>query len=102
MYEIKPLISHLHFKSRDSWEQARLISYVIAQVNSRKKLNPTDIITFDWDKKDKVENETTISNADIERLASNGNDHRRRNPRKWCCQPNGQDHPYQRWYYRTD
>lgn len=68
MYEIKPLITHLHFKSRDSWEQARLISYVIAQVNSRKKLNPTDIITFDWDKKDKVENETTISNADIERL----------------------------------
>ena len=42
------------------------------------------------------------SNADIERLASNGNDHRRRNPRKRCCQPNGQDHPYQRWYYRTD
>lgn len=68
MYEIKPLISHLHFKSRDSWEQARLIAYVIAQVNSRKKLNPTDIITFDWDKKDKFENETTISNADIERL----------------------------------
>lgn len=66
MYEIKPLISHLHLKSRDSWEQARLIAYVIAQVNSRKKLNPSDIITFAWD--NKVENETTISNEDIERL----------------------------------
>lgn len=68
MYEIQPLISHLHYKSRDSWEQARLISYIIAQVNSSKKLNFTDIITFDWDKKDEVDNETTISNADIERL----------------------------------
>lgn len=68
MYEIKPLISHLNYKSRDSWEQARLISYVIAQVNTSKKLNPKDIITFDWDNKDDGENENTISNEDIERL----------------------------------
>lgn len=68
MYEIQPLISHLHYKTRDSWEQARLISYVIAQVNTSKKLNYKDIITFDWDKKDEVDNETTISNEDIERL----------------------------------
>ena len=47
-------------KSRNSWEQCRFISYVLAQINSTKKLKPTDILSFTWDEeekqdKDKVE-----------------------------------------------
>ena len=48
MYELEPLISNLHRKDRNSWEQARMIAYVIAQCNSTKKLKPTDIMQFTW------------------------------------------------------
>ena len=66
MYELEPLISNLHKKDRYSWEQARMIAYVIAQCNSTKKLKPTDIMQFNWDN-DTTE-ETSISNEDIKRL----------------------------------
>ena len=90
MYELEPLISNLHRKDRNSWEQARMISYIIAQTNSTKQLSPTDIMKFDWDEaKEKdtsiskklkptdimqftwdsdTTGETSISNEDIKRL----------------------------------
>lgn len=66
MYELEPLISNLHKKDRNSWEQARMVAYVIAQCNSTKKLKPTDIMQFSWD--DDTTGETSISNEDIKRL----------------------------------
>lgn len=50
---------------KDGWEQSRLIAYMIAQTNSTKKLKLTDILKFQWDKE---EAETSISNADVDRL----------------------------------
>lgn len=67
MYELEPLISNLHKKDRNSWEQARMIAYVIAQCNSTKKLKPTDIMQFTWDEESPT-NDTSISNEDIKRL----------------------------------
>lgn len=66
MYELEPLISNLHRKDRNSWEQVRMVAYVIAQCNSTKKLKPTDIMQFTWDS-DTI-GETSISNEDIKRL----------------------------------
>ena len=66
MYELEPLISNLHKKDRNSWEQARMVAYVIAQCNSTKKLKPTDIMQFSWD--DDTTGETSISNENIKRL----------------------------------
>ena len=68
MYEVQPLITSMHLKHRDSWEQSRMIAYIIAQVNSRKKLNPTDIIKFAWDNEEEMNKETSMSKEDIERL----------------------------------
>lgn len=68
MYEVQPLITSMHLKHRDSWEQSRMIAYIIAQVNSRKKLNPTDISKFAWDNEEEMNKETSMSNEDIERL----------------------------------
>lgn len=65
MYEIKPLISASHLKHKDSWEQARLIAFIVAQANSTKKLKVSDIISFGWDEELK---ETTVSNERAERL----------------------------------
>ena len=61
---------HLAFK--DSWEQARLISYIIAQTNSKKKLKLTDIISFNWDNEEAPN--TSISNEDIDRLSNKAKD----------------------------
>lgn len=48
-YELSIICDSLHLRVKDSWEQARLISYVTAQVYSRKKIKPTDIMAFAWE-----------------------------------------------------
>lgn len=55
-----------HYSYKDSWEQARLISYIVAQCNSTKKLKPSDIMNFYWDKLE--DEDTSISDADVIRL----------------------------------
>ena len=64
LYEAKALLKYSDYSSRDSWEQSRLVAYIIAQVNSTKKMRPIDIMKFKWD--DEEHNE--ISNDEIERL----------------------------------
>lgn len=49
-YELSIICDSLQLKTKDSWEQARMIAYLIAQTNSKKKLKPSDIIQFAWDK----------------------------------------------------
>lgn len=51
---------------KDDWEEARLIAYVIAQVNSKKKKKINEFLEFDWEKPEK--GDTSISKADIRRL----------------------------------
>ena len=65
MYELEPLITKIHKKNKESWEQTRLLAYITAQVNSTKKLKPTDIISFSWDNE---VSDTAISNEDVQRL----------------------------------
>ena len=66
MYELEPLMSNIHKKNKESWEQTRLLAYITAQVNSTKKLKSTDIISFSWD--NDITGDTSISNEDIQRL----------------------------------
>lgn len=66
MYEVRAAMKYQHFAYKDSWEQSRMIAYIIAQCNSTKKLNPADIMKFYWEKPD--EDVTFISNSDIDRL----------------------------------
>jgi len=58
-YELSIICDSLHLRQKDSWEQARLISYITAQSNSTKKLKPTDIIKFAWEQTD--EKQPTVS-----------------------------------------
>ena len=50
-YEMDSVIELIEEKNKSEWEQTRFISYIIAQVNSTKKLKPTDILKFNWDEK---------------------------------------------------
>ena len=51
-YEIDSLLDSYYLKHKDSWEQARLIAYMTAQVNSKNTLQPEDIIKFSWEKEE--------------------------------------------------
>lgn len=55
-YEVEALIENLWMKDKESWEQARTISYVTAQCQSTKKLDMKEMMTFPWENKvEKVE-----------------------------------------------
>lgn len=36
-------------KNKESWEQCRMISYMTAQVNTSKELDPKQIMTLPWE-----------------------------------------------------
>ena len=67
LYEVNDIISNLQFTDFNLWESSRLNSYIVAQSNSKKKLNKTDIIKFPWDIEE-TDKEIEISSEDIQRL----------------------------------
>lgn len=66
-YEINAALKYAYYSYKDNWEQARLIAYMIAQTNSKKKLSFEDIVKFNWETEDET-TETSITKQDIERL----------------------------------
>lgn len=68
-YEIRALMNYEYYAHKEEWEQARLISFLIAQTNSRKKLKLTDIIKFNWESEEaKSSALTEMKNEDLDRL----------------------------------
>ena len=68
IYEISALFKFSHYRFKESWEQARLVSYLIAQTHSSKKIKLEDIIKFRWDQQ--TPKDTQISKEDIARLSA--------------------------------
>lgn len=66
-YELDILLESLQLSVKDSWERTRYICYLFAQCNSKKKLNLSDIIQFEWDNNAKKEAKT-VAKEDVERL----------------------------------
>lgn len=66
LYEVNALMKYEYYAHKDSWEQARLIAYMVAQVNTKKELKFSDITQFYWEQDSK--GDTSIKKADIERL----------------------------------
>ena len=64
-YEVNTIIENLPYLDRTSWEQHRFQIYSSVQMNSKKKISPTDIMQFAWDNSNE---ETSITSKDIERL----------------------------------
>lgn len=67
MYEVNAALKYQYYVYKEEWEQTRLIAYITAQVNSKKRLKLEDIIKFPWDGKE-AEKEKVISKEDINRL----------------------------------
>ena len=64
--EVESFIDGSNRRNRESWEQTRLIGYIIAQSNSTKTLKQTDILRFPWDEEEKKD--TSVTDEEIERL----------------------------------
>lgn len=67
-YELDIICDSLHLRTKDSWEQARMIAFVMAQANSKKKLKPTDIIKFAWEKEKEKKETARITSEDMEEI----------------------------------
>lgn len=72
-YEIQDIISNLEHYERPEWERTRFLSYTNIQKSSSKKLKPTDLITFPWEKEesstDQINgNSEPLTKEEIQRL----------------------------------
>lgn len=67
-YEVYLLLDNIQYSEKNDWERSRFESYVVAQVNSKKKIKPTDLVKFSWDNELTDKASTEISTQDIERL----------------------------------
>ncbi len=68
-YEIVALLDQAWRGERGDWERARFIGYVIAQCQSSKPLEPTDVLALPWEgKNEEDQSETSMSEADRQRL----------------------------------
>lgn len=69
MYEIRAVMDYEYLAHKDSWEQARLVAYLVAQTNSTKQLKLEDITKFYWEKEEAGSSDNTVfTNEDKERL----------------------------------
>lgn len=67
--EVRYFLDGLTRRNRESWEQTRLLGYIIAQGNSTKSLKQTDILRFPWDEENEKEaKDTSVSDEDVKRL----------------------------------
>lgn len=68
-YELSIICESLHLRHKESWEQSRMIAYIVAQSNSKKHLKPTDIVSFPWEKEsEKKQSNGTYTKDDVEKL----------------------------------
>lgn len=67
-YEISAALKYQYYSIKDGWEQARLISFLIAQTNSKRSLKFEDIMVFPWEKEENTQEKQKITKEDIERL----------------------------------
>ena len=64
-WEVNTLINLIPYSNRNEWEMCRQQIYITAQVNSKKKLKPKDIMEFAWEKPQMKVKHETPSNEEI-------------------------------------
>lgn len=71
LYEAAEIVNNLPYVNRDEKDLWRYEIYVLCQANSKKRLKPTDILEFAWDK-DTTTASHTITNEEINQLKAKG------------------------------
>lgn len=72
-YEIEPIVQNLEYNEEGDWSRTRFLAYCNLQKSSTKKIKPTDLITFPWEKEsddtDQINgNSEPFTQSEIERL----------------------------------
>lgn len=72
-YEVEPIIQNLEYNEEGDWSRTRFLAYCNIQKSSTKKIKPTDLITFPWEKEDDNTEEINtnsepLTQSEIERL----------------------------------
>lgn len=72
-YEIEPIVQNLEYNEEGDWTRTRFLAYCNIQKSSTKKIKPTDLITFPWEKEesstDQINgNSEPLTQEDIDRL----------------------------------
>lgn len=68
-YELDCIIEHSSYAHRQEWLMTRQQMYLLAQVNTKKRLKPEDIMQFGWELREKEqEQQKSSSNKEKERL----------------------------------
>lgn len=66
--EVEAFLTGFNRRNRETWEQTRVIGYIIAQANSTKKLEQNDILRFPWDNESETKKDTQVSDEEMLRL----------------------------------
>lgn len=86
MYEVFPLMTHLHLTFRQGWEQTRQLMFSTLSPYLKKGKKLTDIIKFPWDKEDKKTQHITpkieMTPEKLQEMVRRGEERRRRNNRE--------------------
>jgi hypothetical protein len=74
--ELNAVLNSINEQAKLQFELNRMVMHSIYQVNSRKRLKPTDIMQFDWDKEttEDTPNTNLLSLDDATKLINNIND----------------------------
>lgn len=72
-YEIEPIVQNLEYNEQGDWSRTRFLAYCNIQKSSSKKLKPTDLITFPWEKEESSTeqingNSEPLTKEEIQRL----------------------------------
>lgn len=52
LYEAEMLLSHAYMVDQSAAERMRMVMWATLAPNSKKQLKPTDIMQFDWERKE--------------------------------------------------
>lgn len=66
-YEVNAAMKYQHLCYKDGWEQTRFNAYVIAQVNSKNKLDMMKFMPFPWDD-EQAEEVKPLTKEDISKM----------------------------------
>lgn len=69
--ELNNIVKALEEKIKMTFEQTRMIVYSIYQVNSSKRLKPTDVLKFKWDDESEIDVSKLMNVDEAERLINN-------------------------------
>lgn len=66
-WEVQTILNFIPYADRNLWEVCRYQMFTVAQVNSKKKIQPKELMKYAWDRETE-EKKVEISDEEIKRM----------------------------------